>query len=149
MTTIGFAGDVRITVVPERLGEIKIYANEAIWQINGWLKTSDLRFAESKTEVVLFSKLRKQTTVKIEVGEQIIYSQSALKYLGVMIDKRLSFKKHIEGEATKVSSITVTISRILPNIDEPRQSPCLFLSRIVGSFLQVYCLPNKTGGRRK
>ncbi|CAD7086205.1 unnamed protein product [Hermetia illucens] len=140
VTTIGFADDIGVTIVAKHLDEIEIYANEAIWEINSWLKKSGLSLAEHKTELVLISKRRKDTTVKIKVGEKTIYSQESLKYLGVIIDKRLDFKKHIECAATKASSIAVTISRILPNIGRPRQSRLRLISKVVSSVL-LYAAP--------
>ena len=140
VTTIGFADDIGITVVAKHQDEIEIYANEAIWEINSWLRNSGLSLAEHKTEVVLISKRRKNTTVKIKVGGKTIYSQPSLKYLGVIIDRRLNFKRHIEYAATKASSIATTISRILPNIGGPRQSRRLLLSRVVSSVL-LYAAP--------
>lgn len=51
-------------------------------------------------------------------------------YLGVTIGKRLNFKKHIEGSATKALLIAATISRIIPNIAGPRQGWCRLISRV-------------------
>ena len=139
VTTIGFADDIGVTIVAKRLDEIEIYANETIWEINSWLKKSGLLLAEHKTELVLISKRRKDTTVEIKVGQKAIYSQESLKYLGAK-DKRLNFKKHFECAATKASSIAVAISRILPNIGGPRQSRRRLISRVVSSVL-LYAAP--------
>lgn len=52
-----------------------------------------------------------------------------------MIGRRLNFKKHIDCTATEASFIAATISRILSNIGEPKQSRRLLLSRVVSSIL--------------
>ena len=140
VASIGFADDIGVTVVARLLEEVELYANEAVYEIKSWLENAGLQLAEHKTEVVLITKRRKCTSMKIKVGTQTIYSKPALKYLGVMIDQRLNFRLHVEGAATKAYNIGALVARMLPNIGGPRPSRRLLISRVVSSIL-LYAAP--------
>ena len=140
VTIIGFADDIGVTIVAQDIDEIEVLTNEAIFEIRSWLEEAGLTLAEHKTEVVLITKRRKQTSIKIRIGEHIIQSQPTLKYLGVMVDQRLKFKSHLENLATKASGVATLLARMLPNIGGPRQSRRLLISRVVSSIL-LYAAP--------
>lgn len=72
-----------------RYYEIEVLTNEAIFEIRSWVEEASVTLAEHKTKLVLITKWRKQTSIKIRIGEHIIQSPPKLKYLGVMVDQRL------------------------------------------------------------
>lgn len=74
MTVIGFAEDVGVTTVSQDIKEISV--NEAIWETRFWLEGAGLVLIEYKTEVVLITKRRKQTSMKIRVGGQKPYTSN-------------------------------------------------------------------------
>ncbi|KAH8267600.1 hypothetical protein KR026_011887, partial [Drosophila bipectinata] len=61
-----------------------------------WLQNVGLSLAPQKTEAVLVSSRKVLETTTIQVGGMAITSQRTIKYLGVMIDARLSFREHLE-----------------------------------------------------
>ncbi|CAD7089303.1 unnamed protein product [Hermetia illucens] len=140
VTIIGFADDIGVTIVAQDIDEIEVLTNEAIFEIRSWVEEAGLTLAKDKTEVVLITKRRKQTSVKVRIGEHIIQSQPTLKYLGVMVDQRLKFKSHLENLPTKASGLATLLARMLPNIGGPRQSRRLLISRVVSSIL-LYAAP--------
>lgn len=60
--------------------------------IRQWLRDNGLKLADHKTEFVLVSSRKRREEVAITVGNQEIRSQPCLKYLGLRIDARLTFK---------------------------------------------------------
>ena len=54
-----------------------------------------LKLADYKIDVVLLSSTKKMEYITITVGEQKITSKQSIKYLGVMIDNRLTFKEYL------------------------------------------------------
>ncbi|KAH8357932.1 hypothetical protein KR084_010301, partial [Drosophila pseudotakahashii] len=92
----GFADDVAITIVAKTTAEVEYMANTAVRKVESWLSLAGLQLSAHKTEVVLISSWQLVETAKLTVGGVDVVSQRAVKYLGVMIDTRLSFKEHLE-----------------------------------------------------
>lgn len=90
------------------------FGNEATAQIKRWLESVGLELADHKTDAVLITGRKIADTMTIQVGKERIVSKRSLKYLGVMLDDRLSFKRHIEYCSEKAS-------RMMPNIGGPKQ----------------------------
>ncbi|KAM8701311.1 hypothetical protein ACLKA7_000079, partial [Drosophila subpalustris] len=67
-------------------------------------------------------------------------SKPAIKYLGVMIDNRLSFRAHTKYPSAKAAKTQASLSHMLPNIDGPRAGIRRLLARVVTSVL-LYAAP--------
>lgn len=139
-TIIGFADDIAVVVVAKHLDEVEMYARESIKQIKEWLDRAGLELAEHKTEAVLISSRKKLEVAKVKVGRSTICSKRVIKYLGVMLDARLSFNEHITYTCEKAANATSALSRMMPNIGGPRQSRRMVISRVVTSIL-LYAAP--------
>jgi len=48
-----------------------------------------------KTEAVLISSRKAVESVHIQIGGTTIPSQRAIRYMGVMLDTRLSYREHL------------------------------------------------------
>jgi len=92
----GFADDVNITIVAKTIAEVEDIGNTAVRKVESWLSLAGLQLAAHKTEAVLISSQQLVETAKLTVGGVDIVSQRAIKYLGVMIGTRLSYKEHLE-----------------------------------------------------
>ncbi|XP_057652399.1 uncharacterized protein LOC130891589 [Diorhabda carinulata] len=57
----------------------------------------------------------------------------AVKYLGVWLDTKLSFKQHIEKTIEKAEKTLSALANIMPNIGGPRASKRKILSSVVHS----------------
>jgi len=62
------------------------------------------------------------------------------RYLGVILDRRLTFAAHINTVATKASRSAAALARIMPNINGPSQSKRRLLATVVESQL-LYAAP--------
>lgn len=132
---IGFADDIAIVVVAKHVDEIEAVANMAILMVKNWLKSVELELAEHKTELVLISSRKKKEEAAVRVGEYLVKSKNAVKYLGIMIDDTLSFKCHLDYAGKKAAKIFGALAGMLPNIGGPRSSKRLLLARVVSSVL--------------
>lgn len=137
---IGFADDIAIVVIAKNLKELEAIANDAVSIVNEWLGSVGLELAEQKTEVLLISGRRKAEAITIRVGEHDIRSQKAVKYLGVMLDNKLSFKEHINYVVGKASRVYPALSRLLPNSSGTRSSRRRLLAR-AGISTMLYGAP--------
>ncbi|XP_070142321.1 uncharacterized protein [Drosophila kikkawai] len=94
---VGFADDVAIVVAAKEIAAVEARADTAIQAVEAWLALAGLELAAHKTEAVLISSRKAVETASVLVRGTRIRSQRAIKYLGVHIDTRLSFKEHLES----------------------------------------------------
>ncbi|XP_015118564.1 uncharacterized protein LOC107042167 [Diachasma alloeum] len=109
-------------------------------RIRQWMDSVRLTLAENKAEAVLITSRQKFETITLYVGNHEIMSQPSLQYLGVMIDNRLSFKQQVECVSAKASGVRTVLSRLMPNIEGPKQKRRALLSSVVTSVL-TYGIP--------
>ena len=77
-----------------RILELRI--NESLWQAKRWLDSRCLKMAHKKTEAYLDTDRRSFQYPKIVLGEHEIEWEKSIKYLGVQLDRRLSFGEHLQ-----------------------------------------------------
>ncbi|SPP81369.1 blast:Putative 115 kDa protein in type-1 retrotransposable element R1DM, partial [Drosophila guanche] len=137
---VGFADDVAIVVVAKHLAAAEELANAAVRAVESWLTVAGLDLAAQKTEAVLISSRKAVETASVQVGGTTIRSQRAIKYLGVLIDTRLSFKEHLEYVQRKASGTAGALSRMLLNTRGPKQATRKLLTSVVTSQI-LYAAP--------
>ena len=69
-----------------------------------WLKANRIQLNVAKTEVVLFKNKSKRVNynIKIKLDGKLIRFSKCTKYLGLLIDKNLSFYNHKENIINKL-----------------------------------------------
>ncbi|KAH8358373.1 hypothetical protein KR084_005251, partial [Drosophila pseudotakahashii] len=92
---IGFADDVALVVVAKEVAVVEAAANCAIRAVEEWLSVAGLELASHKTEAVLISSRKAVESAQIQIGGTTISSKRAIRYLGVMLDTRLSYREHL------------------------------------------------------
>lgn len=115
-TIIGYADDIAIIAEAKYIDETEFLANQTINAVRNWLASAGLTLADHKTEAVLISSRKSVESAAVMVGNHKITTKEAIKYVGVMIDRRLKFKAHIEYACSKTSAAYSALTRILPNI---------------------------------
>ena len=73
--------------------------------------------------------------ITLRVGQHIITSQPAIRYLGVMIDARLDIKQQVEHAVTKASAVRTILSRLMPNVGGPKLNGRALLVSVVTSVI--------------
>ena len=92
------------------------YLNKELLEISLWLKINKLSLNVNKTHYMLFTKKRKDIPcISINIDGQPIDEVESTRFLGVHIDNRLTWKKHI-------SYITGKVSRGIGVITEQEES---------------------------
>ena len=69
--------------------------NDSLWRAKRWLDSRDLKMAPEKTEALMVTDRRPFQYPKIVHGEHEIKWKKSIKYLGVQLDRRLSFGEHL------------------------------------------------------
>jgi len=100
--------------------------------INQRIEALGLCLAEEKTEAVLFhGKVRPDISPIIRVGRIYVSMSKEMKYLGVILDSRMTFVPHFKYVKNKVVGVTRALARLMPNLRGPNERKrCLYASTI-------------------
>lgn len=142
-----FADDVAITAVSKTIAGLEDKCNSTIGAAIRWLEKAGLAIAAHKTEAVLLSSRKKVENMLVSVKGTQVTSQESLKYLGVMIDRRLSFKDHASHASKKAAVTASSLARLMPNVGGPRHPARKLLVSVAKASL-LYAAPvwsNATG----
>ncbi|XP_060516767.1 uncharacterized protein LOC132696115 [Cylas formicarius] len=142
VTLIGFADDIGMIVVAKNEELLMCNANTALQRVTRWLEQRRLALAPEKTKAVLLTKKRKIGHVVFNVMGSEIGLSDAVKYLGVWLDRKLSFAEHVKRTVQKAEKTTSALLCLMPNIGGPRSSKRRLLASVVHS--QILCVINTT-----
>lgn len=98
---ISFADDTALIVRAAQFKRLKEKGTEALASLLDWARDEKLEFNVAKTEALFFGKRPGQERPTFRMGEGRVYCKDQIKYLGVMIDDRLSWNQHIEYASRK------------------------------------------------
>ena len=87
-----FADDTNIT---SRSSSIEIFQND-LTNVANWLCANKLTINTDKTTVISFNKNRSASNIDIKLLETVYKPEPSCKYLGVVLDSKLSFFHHIQ-----------------------------------------------------
>lgn len=112
-TVQGYADDLAIAVRGSNMSTIEDIMQEAIDMTLNWCQENDLSVNPIKTEMVLFTR-RKTTgrSPQVTINHQVIAVTGSVKYLGVIFDKRLTWKHHIQESMLKARRIYFSVKRM-------------------------------------
>ncbi|XP_029055103.2 uncharacterized protein LOC114882382 [Osmia bicornis bicornis] len=79
-----------------------------------------VQLAAAKTEIVILTKRRIPSSITMMVGTQPVQTCSSGRYLGVMLDNRLTFWEHIRRVCNKAVQSTAALSRLMANMGGPK-----------------------------
>ena len=98
---VGFADDLAVLLTGIDPNTMVALMQPIINKITSTGKKHGLTFNEDKTEVVLFTNKRTKEYSKLKVNKVPVEYSSGAKYLGVWLDSKLNFRKHIEDKVNK------------------------------------------------
>ena len=115
-----FADDTNILYAAKNLKTSEVTVNAELRNFCDWLKSNKLSLNTKKSNLVLFHPYQKRASyhpnISIFDNEKNRFanleSKDYIKYLGVLIDKNLSWKFLIDAVATKISKIVGVIAKI-------------------------------------
>ena len=116
-----FADDTNLTVAGESIQEIELNMNSDLACINEWLLANKLSLNVTKTEFILIGSAHKLnnlvTQPDLKIDHKKIKQVCNATVLGVELDDKLSWKRHIDKVATKVTSGIGAIRKIRDCVD--------------------------------
>ena len=118
-TTRLFADDACLCFSDKDPQSLQTKINSELIKIMNWLKINKLTANYSKTNYIIFTKQRISFKFIIEMGGTILEEVNEAKYLGVILDKKLNWKSHLNSVNVKVSRGCYMLSKLrhLMNLD--------------------------------
>ena len=98
-------------------------------KIEFWLHCHQLSLNTSKCSYLFFTKNKKKINLTMN-NYQKINQSNCVKYLGVYLDDRLSWCRHIDYIVTKMSSATGVLYKLRRYIPQSYEAPCVKLRNI-------------------
>jgi hypothetical protein len=99
-----------------------------------------LQLAAEKTEAIVFTNKRTRNEMEVNCGGHMIRSKPDIKYLGVQVDKKLSFTRHAELVADRAAVAAKQLGHLMPNMGGPREKSRRLLASVTTSRL-LYAAP--------
>ncbi|CAG5056306.1 unnamed protein product [Parnassius apollo] len=121
-----FADDVLLVVTAASVGELESAANLALHHIVKWGRSVKLAFGLTKTKLIAFTPKAKVASINID-GHRLSFVPE-VKLLGVILDEKLNFGKHVKHVINKAVRIfnkhpenisTIYHQVIMPTITYP------------------------------
>ena len=110
--TIAFADDLMLAIRGRTVSEAENMANVELTKIAAWARDNKVHFNEQKSKTILISRKRKERRdVMLYLNSRPLPQVQSLKYLGIIIDKKLTFKDHIHYITEKCSKLIFALSK--------------------------------------
>lgn len=136
---VGFADDVAAVITARNTIEAQRKVNQVMIRVQLWMTSQGLKLATEKTEILLITRRQIPLQVEMRANDTPVTTQTAVKYLGIKIDSKLTFKAHIEYVTEKASKVTSWLSRLMANVNGPLPSKRKLLMGVCHSTLLYGC----------
>ena len=108
---IAFADDLAILTYGKMLSEMEVYAlTPTDAKIENWARENKMQFNESKSKAMLITRKRRHDD-NIYLNNRRLEQVTDMKYLGIHLDSRLTFQKHIEHIVEKSRTLIHMLSK--------------------------------------
>lgn len=136
---VGFADDIAAVITARNVTEAQRKLTQVMIRSQTWLSAQGLELATEKTELLLITRRQIPLQVEMRVCDQPIITQTSVRYLGIRLDPKLTFGAHIKYVTEKASKITAALSKLMANINGPRQCKRRLLMEVSHSILLYGC----------
>ncbi|GBO42316.1 RNA-directed DNA polymerase from mobile element jockey [Araneus ventricosus] len=135
-----YADDTAILAKNRNTKFITIALNKHIQELECWFHKWKIAINASKTEAVFFSKKRDNPKYSVMIQNSAIPWSQEAKYLGVILDKRLTWKTHINFIKQKFrDNARKLYSLIARNSSMTRENKVLIYTAILRPVLTYAC----------
>ncbi|KID96614.1 reverse transcriptase, partial [Metarhizium majus ARSEF 297] len=101
----GYADDTAMLFTGDTLEETTAKANTAIAEMEAWGQQEAFSFDPDKTEVMHFSRKQNRSSPPVSHQGREVKAQKSMRWLGVWLDRKLTFNTHIEKWSLKANKV--------------------------------------------
>ncbi|EXU95101.1 reverse transcriptase domain protein [Metarhizium robertsii] len=109
----GYADDTAILGTGRTLRETAKLATADVRELISWGAANGITFDPEKTEVMHFSHKKDDTSPSVTHGGIAKVPAEAIRWLGIWLDKKLTFRTHIEKWAAKIQHLVDKLDPVL------------------------------------
>ena len=109
-----FADDALLLAEAETLEDLQSSTNEALRLFADWADSVKLTANERKTQAMFIRKSR-DAELQLEMKGERLQVVESMKYLGVVVDSKLSWRPHFDYIEKKVRKIYFRMAKIARN----------------------------------
>lgn len=132
-----FADDTNLTCSHTNLQTLQQMVNEELKSINNWMRLNKLSLNSDKTEYMLVTNKKNVKSMKVVMDGKEIKRKSCIKYLGVIMDDKLSWKQQIQKQCCNLARGSGAMCRIKYYVNQ--QTLRMVYFALIYSHLQ-YCI---------
>ena len=109
-----FADDTNLFSNNANIHDLESNIKSELEKVNTWLCANELSLNLEKTSFVIFHPPQKHIhyKVRLQISNKLLKQDSHIKYLGIIFDSRLNWKKHIHELGKKISKSIGILSKI-------------------------------------
>ncbi|CAF4899290.1 unnamed protein product [Pieris macdunnoughi] len=137
---ICYADDTLVTAKGCNYQEASLLVTAGVEEVVTRIRQLGLRVALQKSDVICFARRSPPRGAEIIVDGVHMALKSTLKYLGLVIDARWTFKAHFAALEPKLDSTAMALGRIMPNIGGPGGGCRLLYAGVVRAKALYGCL---------
>ena len=110
--TLGFADDTNILAF-SREGPARVRILEEAYRIAAqWAEERGAAFEPAKSELIHFKRRGPPDTTPVQLGSHRVAPQENARFLGIWLDRRLSFTSHIHAVRGKLDTQMNALTRL-------------------------------------
>ncbi|KAI1000610.1 hypothetical protein K3495_g7584 [Podosphaera aphanis] len=136
----GYADDAAFFASAKSLKDCHSKLQRHLNLSQAWAKGNGITFDVKKTELIYFHNKRKYEELPLRIEHTEIRSREVLKWLGILFDRKLSFKQHVRCVYQRAVVVTDHVRRLCNTIRSisfalPRQAVqgCVFATLYYGA----------------
>ncbi|KAF5721341.1 reverse transcriptase domain-containing protein, partial [Fusarium mundagurra] len=118
----GYADDTAILSVGDTVDETTAMASSSVDEMVRWGAANGVSFDPKKTEVMHFSRSKLRNAPAVRHGDVEKHPETALRWLGIWLDSRLSFRVHVEKWAAKAKAVAYHLRGLTNTVHGPLPS---------------------------
>ena len=82
-------------------------------KITAWVTWNKIRFRDEKSKVMLVTRRKRKEprVIKVYLNNKILEQVTTMKYLGINLDHKFTFKEHIKYAAERCAKLILSLSR--------------------------------------
>jgi hypothetical protein len=110
---VAFADDLLLLIRGKSVSEVENIANTELKKVSTWAKDNKVRFNDQKSKVMLMTRRKRKDRKDLEVylNNKHLRQVKTMKYLGIIIDNKLTFREHITHVTEKCRKIIFALSK--------------------------------------
>jgi len=139
-TLVAFADDVAVVTTGHTTRILEDVTNNALAAVTEWMDRAELSLSVERTEAIVLTNKRGYERPDFRIRGTSIKIKDQIRYLGIELHRVLGFRAHIEAAASKASSTSQALSKIMPNVGGSGQQKRRLMSTVLLSKL-LYAAP--------